>query len=86
MKVIKLESGYCCELEENVLDNMELLEHLVEVEDGNPAALVPALGMILGKEQRKALYDHLRTDDGRVPVVDTTKALAEIVRAAGGKN
>ena len=86
MKEIKLESGYCCEIQENVLDNMELLEKLVEAEEGHPAALISALDMILGKEQRKALFDHLRTDDGRVPMKDTERALVEIIRAAGRKN
>lgn len=86
MKEITLGSGYCCALNEKVLDNMELLELLVEVEEGHTAALIPALDLILGREQRKALYDHLRTEDGRVPIADTIKALAEIIRAAGGKN
>lgn len=86
MKEIKIECGFACELQENVLDNMELLERLVEVEEGHPAALIPALDMILGQEQRNALYDHLRTEDGRVPVKDTTRALAQIIKAAGAKN
>lgn len=86
MKEIKIECGFACEIQENVLDNMELLELLVEVEEGKPAALIPSLDMILGKEKRKELYDHLRTDDGRVPVKDTSRALAQIIKAAGRKN
>ena len=46
---VELESGYCCELEENVLDNMELLERLVEVEEGKPASMISALDMLLGQ-------------------------------------
>ena len=86
MKGIKIECGFACEIQEDVLDNMELLELLVEVEEGKPAALIPALDMILGKEKRKELYGFLRTADGRVPVKDTTVALAQIVKAAGRKN
>ena len=86
MKEIKIECGFACEIQENVLDNMELLELLVDVEEGRPAALIPSLDMILGKEKRKELYDHLRTDDGRVPVKDTSRALAQIIKAAGRKN
>lgn len=83
---VELESGYCCELEENVLDNMELLDRLVEVEEGKPAALSAALMLLLGQEQRKALYDHLRTEDGRVPIRDTARAMGEIIRGTRGKN
>ena len=86
MKEIKIECGFACEIQENVLDNMELLELLVEVEEGKPASLIPTLDMILGKENRKQLYDHLRTDDGRVPIKDTSRALAQIIKAAGRKN
>ena len=86
MKEIKIECGFSCEIQENVLDNMELLELLVEVEEGKPAALIPSLDMILGKEKRKELYGFLRTEDGRVPVKDTTVALVQIVKAAGRKN
>lgn len=83
---VELESGYCCELEEKVLDNMELLERLVEVEEGKPASMIPALDLLLGSEQRKALYDHLRTEDGRVPVVATARAMKDIIRGANRKN
>ena len=83
----KTESGFEYELNENVLDNMELLELMVEIQNGDPAALIPALKMILGDDQRKSLYNHLRTEDGRVPVAAVAAAFAEIVKAVKqGKN
>lgn len=83
----KTATGFEFQLNENVLDNMELLELMVEVQKGSPAALIPAFRMVLGDEQRKALYDHLRTEDGRVPVKAVAEAFAEIVKAAQkGKN
>ena len=81
----KTATGFEFLLNENVLDNMELLELMVEVQNGNPAALIPALTMVLGAEQRKTLYDHLRTGDGRVPVAAAAAAFAEIVKAAKNK-
>lgn len=81
----KTVSGFEFQLNDNVLDNMELLELMVEVQNGNPAALIPSFRMILGDEQRKALYDHLRTEDGRVPVKAAAEAFAEIVNAAKNK-
>lgn len=81
----KTVSGFEFSLNENVLDNMELLELMVEVQNGNPAALIPSLTMILGNDQRKDLYDHLRTEDGRVPVAAAAAAFAEIVKAAKNK-
>lgn len=83
----KTNSGFEFQLNDNVLDNMELLELMVEVQNGNPAALIPSFRMVLGDEQHKALYDHLRTEDGRVPVKAAAEAFAEIVKTAKqGKN
>ena len=39
--------------------------------------------LVLGKAQRKALYDHLRTEDGRVPADQVSAALNEIFLALG---
>ena len=43
--------------------------------------------MLLG-ENKKALYDYLRTEDGRVPVAEISKSIKEIFESFGesGKN
>lgn len=83
----KTSTGFEFQLREQCMDDMELLELMMEIQNGNPAALIPALKLLLGEEQRKRLYDHLRTEDGRVPVKATAKAFVEICQAARqGKN
>jgi hypothetical protein len=43
--------------------------------------------LLMGKEQTKKLYDHLRTADGRVPVVALSNALGELMESfRAGKN
>lgn len=87
MIIGKTTSGFDFRMHDEVLDNMELLELMVEVQNGDPAALFQSLNVVLGADQRKALYDHLRTDDGRVPVKAAAEAFAEIIKAAKqGKN
>lgn len=88
MKKIKLESGFECEVFENVMDNMELVEDCAELQEtGNPVLLSKVLTTLIGPEQRKKLYDHLRTEDGRVPVAAASNAFAEIVKTfKTGKN
>lgn len=83
----KLKSGFEYEIEESVLDNMELLDVIVEVDD-NPAAVSKLVRMILPEEQRKQLYDHLRTEKGNVPIMAVSEAITEIISGAGaeGKN
>lgn len=78
----KLESGFAYQIEDHVLDNMELVDAIVEAEE-NPLAVSKVTKMLLGSEQRKRLYDHLRTEDGNVPIVAVSEAVAEIFRSSG---
>ena len=82
----KTTSGFEYTINPAVLDDMELLDTIVEI-DTNPLALSKVLKMVLGDEQRKALYDHLRTEDGRVPVMAVSAAISEIFNSSSqGKN
>ena len=84
----QLENGFEFEINEEALDDMELLDDMAEAEGGNPFSLSKVMLKVLGKEQRDRLYDHLRTESGRVPIEAATTALADIMNAAGeeGKN
>lgn len=69
------ESGFKFILKEATLNNFELLEVFSEV-DENPLLLPKALNMLLGEEQKRKLYDHIRLEDGTVP---TDKVGAELI-------
>jgi hypothetical protein len=82
-------SGFEFELAESTADNMELVEVMAEIQDdGNPVALATAVKLMLGADQQKALYNHVRTEDGRVPVAAIADAFTDIVKAMQepGKN
>lgn len=78
----KLESGFEYEVTEEVRDNMELLDAIVEA-DENPLAVSKVVKLLLGEDQRRKLYDHLRTENGNVPIQAVCNAVAEIFRGAG---
>lgn len=83
----KLKSGFEFHVNDNVFDNMELVETIVEAKDDDPIAAYKLVKMILGTEQKTALYDHLRAEDGRVPVAAVFAAIAEIFESFNeGKN
>ncbi len=77
-----ISTGFAFEVDEKQLDNMELVDAIAEVEE-NPVAVSRVIRMLLGDHQRKALYDSLRTEDGRVPVAALTQALVEIFTSVG---
>ena len=83
----KTSAGFDFALDEKVLDNMELLDAIAESEE-NPLALSRICLLLLGRESRGRLYDHLREEDGRVPTETVSAAILEIFDACGikGKN
>lgn len=88
MRTGKLENGFEFAIDEEALDDMELLDAMAEAEAGDALKASKVILKVLGAEQRNRLYDHLRTESGRVPVEATMNALADILNAAGeeGKN
>lgn len=78
---VKTESGFECEINENVLDDAEILDVFVELDDGNPVHITTAVKKIL-RDDYKRLYDHIRTDDDRVPLTALAAEMAEIVNKA----
>lgn len=84
MKEIELSNGFKVSISESAMDNMELVDALAEMSDENPLGVSKVCSMVLG-DNKKALYDHIRTEDGRVPVEKVSNAIKEIFEAFGGK-
>lgn len=73
-------SGFDFQIEESALDDMELLELIAAAEE-NPLEIPKVVEKLLGAEQKKALYDSLRTERGNVPIADVFDAVTSIVTA-----
>ena len=74
-------SGFAFEVSEDVANDMELLEDLVDLDEGKLTALVPVFRRILG-DQKEALYDHLRDPEtGRVPMDAAQEEILDIFAA-----
>lgn len=84
----KLENGFEFEIDDAVLDDMELIDTLAEADGGDALAASRAFSMVVGKEQKKRLYDYIRNEDGRVPIETAVNALTEMLETLGddGKN
>ena len=87
MKKIKLESGLALNVRDDVMDNMELLDDIVALDEGNGYAISRVLNRMLEPEEKKKLYEHLR-EDGVTKVSKVVKAMKEIFDRLGdnGKN
>lgn len=85
MKSVTTQSGFCCELDETALDDMELFDALTGLDGGDMGVLPLVVSKIMGPH-KKALYDHLRADNGTVPIGAVTAEIRDIILALGGKN
>ena len=87
MKKIRLDNGLDIEVQEDALNNMELLDDLVDLDEGNGYAISRVVSRILGKDEKKKLYNHLRAD-GVVQINKVVDAMREIFEKLGtaGKN
>ena len=63
----KTKSGFVYCIPEKRIQNMELLDALTELET-NGAALPEVLKLLLDDNAKQKLYDHVRDEDGTVPV------------------
>ena len=85
----KTKTGFAYQLDDDAMNNMELVDAMAELDDGvHPFALSRVCLLLLGKDQRRRLYDHIRTEDGRVPPQAMGEEIADIIRGFGeqGKN
>lgn len=78
-------SGFEYEVDENAADNMELIDALAEATADDMLAVSTVSKLLLGRMMRKKLYDHVRADDGRVPINLAVDEIMEIMQAMGDK-
>ena len=70
--------GFEYKIEASRFDDMEFMEMLAESSDDDPLALTKIMTKLLGKKQKKRLYEHLRNEDGIVPVTGVVAELNDI--------
>lgn len=85
---ITLDSGLELDIDRSFTDDMELLDDMVEADEGNGVAISKICSKILGEEAKKKLYESLRDEKRRVKTTSVVPALMEIIQKVGdaGKN
>lgn len=86
----KTKTGFEFSIEDGVLDDWELLEVLADIDDGKTQKIGTAIKLLLGADQAKALKEHCRNDEGRVPtsamMAEMGEIFAELRRNKDAKN
>lgn len=77
----KTSTGFEFSIDEVSLDNMEFVDALAEASK-DVIKYSDVVVLLLGKEQRTKLYDHVRTEEGRVPVEAVVNEINEIMETS----
>ena len=87
MLTVELKNGFKAKVDPEVLNDMYFFEALAEAEE-EPLKFDKVCNMLLGKEQKRALYKSLEDKNGRVAPDVASEALTEIFEKMGeeGKN
>lgn len=74
-------SGFEYEIDETALDNMELVDALADVDNGNPFAITTVTNLMFGAQQRDKFYKKIKAEnDGRVPITVFKNLIVEIFK------
>lgn len=73
-------TGFAFKVDPEAVRDMEFIELAAQAED-NGLILPNMIEVLLGKKQKKALYDHVRKSNGRVLIDDVTAEIKEIFDA-----
>jgi len=77
----KTKTGFEFKINDAVLNDYELLELFSDV-DENPLLVPKVVKMILGKEQKDALIEHVRNDKGVAPADKIAEELEDILTSS----
>lgn len=85
--LLKTRSGFEIELSEDFLDDDELMRDLIAVEDNDLRAMLRLEDRFFRKEDLARLYDHLRDENGKVPMSAVQNTIGELLTSiVAGKN
>jgi hypothetical protein len=78
--------GISLNVDPEALDDMELLEDLAGLDEGNALSFTHIGPRLFGKEQNKKIYDVIRSENGRVKASEYGAFLADALTAIKDAN
>lgn len=75
-------TGFSFRIEDDAADDYELLETLTDIDNGEWNKVTDMTTRLLGPEQRDALKEHVRGENGRVSFKKICNEVGEIFSAA----
>ena len=83
LRHIETPSGFAWDIDPVKMDDMRIVEDLAAIDNGEIYRVLDVLQRLIGKDGKDALYAHLQTEDGRVPVSAFVEELDAIIHFLG---
>lgn len=76
----KTTTGFAYKIDSDFVNDVEFLELFADVQNGDTLGVFNIIKKILGDDQKKALYDHIRTKKGVVPMDRLNDEITDILK------
>lgn len=85
MTHVTLSCGFEADIDETAVQDMEFLDALTEMQDGDPTGLSRMCGMLMEKADKKKLYEMISKKEGRATVEAVGKQITELLEQLQSK-
>ena len=85
MTHVKLSCGFEADIDETRIADMEFMDAINDIQEGDLTGLSKLAGIILPKPERKKLYDCVRNEDGLATIDKVGDMLFELLDQLGSK-
>ncbi len=83
-RCITLDDGFEVKIKSTDFDNYEFLDAMTELSDGNVLALTKIVNLVLDKDEKVRVLDHIRNEDGVASATGMEKIITEIFEKIKG--
>ena len=85
MSYVKLPCGFEGEIDEGAVNDMEFLDALTDLLEGDPTALSKMCSLLLSKSDKKRFYDACRNENGLAEPERVSEEITELLKQLGDK-
>lgn len=85
MTHVKLSCGFEADIDETRIADMEFMDAINDIQEGDLTGLSKLAGIILPKPERKKLYDSVRNENGLATIDKVGDMLFELLDQLGSK-
>ncbi len=85
-QIVMLEDGFKIEVDPNCLDDFELLEAMVELNQGNTLIYPKIVDLMFSPEIKKAIENHFKTAYGKCKISHISGAVEAVMKQLANTN